>query len=64
MQNRTFPLDYIMKIPKFLKKSTKLSDYELRKSLRLENIFKNIVMRRITEIREEKAKPSLKDMVE
>jgi hypothetical protein len=41
-----------------------LSDYEFKKTLKLENLFKNIVMRRITEIRIEKAKPSLKDMVE
>lgn len=62
IQNKPFPLDYIMALPRHLKKNQQHSD-DFEKAQRLENILKNVVIRRLTEIRALKSKPSLKDMI-
>jgi hypothetical protein len=59
---KPYPLDYIMNLPKHLIDKEISPDITLR-AQRLENCLKNVVIRRITEIRVEKAKPSLKDMI-
>jgi hypothetical protein len=62
LSQKTFPLDYIMKLPGHLRDPS--VDLEARaRAFRLENILKNIVVQRLTDIRELKAKPSLKDMI-
>ena len=60
MQEKPFPLDYIMYMPPHLieKDTAKQNNAQ-----RLENILKNVCIRRLTEIRAIKAKPSLKDMI-
>ena len=58
---KLFPLDYIMNLPRHL---IRKEDVEYQNVAdRLENTLKNIVIRRLTDIRVLKAKPSLKDMV-
>jgi hypothetical protein len=59
---KPYPLDYIMNLPKHLI-DKKVSPEVLARAQRLENSCKNVVIRRITEIRALKAKPSLKDMI-
>ena len=51
-----------MNLPKN-KRGEFMTKADQEKAWRLENILKNIVIRRLTEIRKIKAKPSLKDMV-
>ena len=60
---KPYPLDYIMKLPKHLI-NHKISNEQISQAQRLENTLKNVVIRRITEIRALKAKPSLKDMID
>jgi hypothetical protein len=59
---KPFPLDYIMNLPKHLI-NKQMSAEHLARCQTLENILKNVVIRRISEIRAQKAKPSLKDMI-
>jgi len=60
--DKTYPLDYIMNMPKHLRDDSKpVKDQE--DVWRLENCLKNVVIRRLTEIRAQKAKPSLRDMI-
>ena len=61
-EDKTFPLDYIMNLPKHLR-NTNLDEEVQQKSWRLENTLKNVVIRLLTEIRKVKEKPSLKDMI-
>lgn len=59
--DKSYPLDYILNLPIEDFDSGNLQErYE---SLQRENIFKNVVMRRLYEIRQFKAKPKLKDML-
>jgi hypothetical protein len=51
-----------MTIPKHLRKED-MDMKAVANAQRLENILKNVVIRRLTEIRAIKAKPSLKDMI-
>lgn len=62
LQDKPFPLDYIMTVPKHLKNNK--NPEEQAQVWRLENVLKNIVIRRLTEIRAIKAKPSLRDMIQ
>ena len=55
----TFPLDYIMNLPTEYRDNL-ISQEEQEGIWRRENIFKNVVMRRLLEIRREKKKPKLK----
>jgi hypothetical protein len=62
-QDKPVPLDYIMNLPthiakNFDKRGIKPETY--KKYLLLENQFKNVVLRRLIEIRQEKLKPTLK----
>lgn len=61
-EDKPFPLDYIMNLPKHLQ-NTKLDQDVQRNAWRLENTLKNVVIRMLTEIRKIKEKPSLKDMI-
>ena len=63
IQNKSFPLDYIMKLPRHLSKKVKIDKKQYEKYLKVENIVKNIVIRRFVEVKKVKSKPSLKDMV-
>ena len=63
IQNKPFPLDYIMKLPRHLQKRKDIDTKTYARSLLLENVLKNLVIRRLTDIRKEKAKPSLKDLI-
>ena len=56
------PLDYILNLPKDMR-SGHLGDKEQEQTWSVANVFKNVVMRRLIEIRAAKAKPSLKDMI-
>ena len=63
LQTKPFPLDYIMNLPSHLRtndpeRTTLQSQHD-----RLENILKNVAIRRLTEIRAIKAKPSFKEMI-
>ena len=62
-ENKPYPLDYIMNMPKHLM-STEMNEETQQKAWRLENQLKNVVIRRLTEIRAIKSKPSLKDMID
>jgi len=59
---KTFPLDYIMNLPRHLRK-LEMDIGKQADAWRLENILKNVVIRRLTEIRAQKEKPSLRDMI-
>jgi len=59
-EEKSYPLDYIMNLPDRYYEQAGEGRHEA--GLR-ENIFKNVVMRRLYEIRELKAKPKLKDML-
>lgn len=63
IQNKSYPLDYIMKLPSHLNKKIKLDPHQYERFLKVENIVKNIVIRRFEEVKKVKSKPSLKDMV-
>ena len=59
-EKKSYPLDYIMNLPgKFFGDDLK----ERHESFKRENVFKNVVMRRLYEIREMKSKPKLKDLL-
>ena len=61
-QEKTFILDYIMNLPKHLRRE----DQDQQKqtlALKLENLLKNVVMQKLSEIRAVRDKPSLKDMI-
>ena len=62
LMDKPFPLDYIMSVPKHLKNKN-VDPAIQRKALALENILKNVVVRRLTEIRIINAKPSIKESV-
>ena len=58
---KTFPLDYVMNLPKELRD---IKDPNKQENIwRRENIFKNVIMRRIIEIRVLKKKPRLGDIL-
>lgn len=59
----TFPLDYIMTMPKHLKNPLLSEPVQIR-AWKLENILKNVVVRRLTEIRKVKNKPTMKEMID
>lgn len=61
-EDKPFPLDYIMNLPKHLR-NNKLDQAVQNRAWRLENTLKNVVVRRLTEIRKIKEKPSMKDMI-
>lgn len=61
-QDKPYPLDYIMVMPKHKIKGK--DTQHMAEVQRLENIVKNVVIRRLTEIRIIKAKPSLRDMID
>jgi len=52
-----------MALPKNLNQDHKHVLEHHQRSQKLENILKNVVVRRLTEIRAIKSKPSLKDMI-
>ena len=60
-KDKSYPLDYIMNLPKEMFEEGELT--EKYKGIHRENVFKNVVMRRLYEIREQKAKPKLKDLL-
>lgn len=55
-QERKFPCDYVMRLPKIMKVSDPMAYRE--------NCLKNVVMRIIIEIRERKKRPQLSDFIE
>lgn len=57
--DKTFPLDYLVCVPKEFQKEKCYSPDALRR----DNIFKNAIMRRVLEIRIEKSKPKLSDLL-
>ena len=60
-KDKSYPLDYIMNIPEEFYEGSNIAErYE---SIQRENVFKNVVMRRLYEIRQLKAKPKLKDLL-
>jgi uncharacterized protein YrzB (UPF0473 family) len=59
-ENKSYPLDYIMNLPEKKFEQTGSERYE---AIMRENKLKNVVMRRLYEIREMKAQPKLKDML-
>jgi len=63
MQDKPYPLDYIMNVPKHLR-NPKVEEGVQLNAWRLENALKNVVVRRLTEIREVKDKPSMKDWID
>jgi hypothetical protein len=58
---KTFPLDYIMDLPNDLRDEKDPAKQE--GIWRRENIFKNVIMRRIDEIRQVKKKPKFTDLL-
>lgn len=63
MQDKPYPLDYIMNVPRHLR-DPKVSEQVQINAFRLENALKNVVIRRLTEIRAVKDKPSMKDWID
>eukprot|EP00344_Euplotes_crassus_P002433 CAMPEP_0197017436 /NCGR_PEP_ID=MMETSP1380-20130617/79541_1 /TAXON_ID=5936 /ORGANISM="Euplotes crassus, Strain CT5" /LENGTH=261 /DNA_ID=CAMNT_0042444533 /DNA_START=2404 /DNA_END=3186 /DNA_ORIENTATION=+ len=61
-ENKSYPLDYIMNLPESHFGQDEVQ--EKYAAINRENIFKNVVMRRIKEIREIKAKPKLFQQLE
>mmetsp|Transcript_8905 Transcript_8905/g.7898 ORF Transcript_8905/g.7898 Transcript_8905/m.7898 type:complete len:235 (+) Transcript_8905:45-749(+) len=55
-KNKSYPLDYIMNLPEKYFENAGPGKHE---AILRENIFKNVVMRRLYEIREQKSKPKL-----
>jgi len=51
-----------MNLPKHLRRKD-MADADTLRAWKLENVLKNVVIRRLTEIRAIKAKPSLRDMI-
>lgn len=51
-----------MSLPKHLKRPN-IADKDVLRAWELENTLKNVVIRRLTEIRAIKAKPQLRDMI-
>lgn len=62
IKNKDIPLDYIMKVPRYLRKKEPGGIINW-KAIKLENAFKNLVMRILAKIRFEKSRPSLKEAV-
>lgn len=60
-EKKSYPLDYIMNLPE---KSFGNAQSEKYEEYNRENIFKNVVMRRLKEIRELKAQPKLLQQLE
>jgi len=61
--NKPFPLDYIINMPRHLSRPD-IDSVTFSKSIFVENTLKNVVIRRLSEIRAFKSKPSLKDMID
>ena len=59
--NKKYPLDYIINVPEQLR-DRRISSELLKNMLRRRNIFKNIVFRRLSEVREMRKKPKLKQI--
>ena len=59
--NKKYPLDYIINVPEHLR-DRRISSELLKNMLRRRNIFKNIVFRRLSEVREMRKKPKLKQI--
>ena len=59
--NKKYPLDYIINVPE-ARKDRRISSELLKNMLRRRNIFKNIVFRRLSEVRERRKKPKLKEV--
>lgn len=62
-KEKLFPLDYIQRIPRMLR-DPKYTESELDGILRRRNILKNVVFRRILQIRKLLAKPNLSKILE
>ena len=62
MEDKPIPLDYIMNLPKHLI-NNKLDKAAQVNAWRMENILKNVVVRRITEIRTILDKPTMKQKI-
>jgi CRP-like cAMP-binding protein len=56
---KTYPLDYLVAVPKEFQENNIYSEVALKR----DNAFKNAIMRRIIEIRMEKLKPKLSDLL-
>lgn len=56
---KTYPLDYLVAVPKEFQKDKIYSEQALKR----DNAFKNAIMRRVIEIRVEKQKPKLSDLL-
>ena len=59
--NKKYPLDYIINVPE-ARRDRRISSELLKNMLRRRNIFKNIVFRRLSEVRERRKKPKLKEV--
>lgn len=57
----SIPLDYIMRIPRYLREKNPEKDYHNMQ--RLENVVKNIVMKMLAQIKADKNRPSLKETI-
>lgn len=57
--SKIYPLDYLVNVPKEYQKEKIYSEEALKR----DNSFKNAIMRRVIEIREEKKKPKLSDLL-
>ena len=65
MEDKQIPLDYIMNLPSHLiNNKLDLASQEKQKTAwRMENILKNVVVRRLTEIRTILDKPTMKQKI-
>ena len=63
VQNKHFPIDVIVSVPKKRNVRKGFTQEEMNRIQPLRNTFKNAVIRKISEVRAIKAKPSLKEMI-
>ena len=63
MEDKPYPLDYIMNLPRHLRDHSISEEVQLR-AWRLENQLKNVVIRRLAELKAVKDKPSMKDWID
>ena len=59
--NKKYPLDYIINIPEDMR-DRKISNKEMKNILKRRNIFKNIVFTRLSEVKNMRKKPKLKQI--
>lgn len=62
ISDKVYPLDYIMSLPKHLRRPN-VPDEEVMRAWKLENTLKNIVVQMLTMTRAIKSKPSMKVMI-